>query len=222
VPDRPGPARGEHHAAVERTGPQPARPVLGDGERAVRGERGHAQCGADVEAGLVGQRCGPLGGHDCELGGGAGGPPGGGHEEPDPLADPVLVDPFTDGVDHAGAVEVRGDLGELFGVGGAGAGLPVGRVDPGHGDPDANLAGAWHGQITLDELKNVGAAVVAVDDGFHDPSLEAGRYGSPGAAGDSVRCPAWSRPLGLVTGCDGRRLVSARSAADARLVVVDV
>lgn len=73
------------------------------------------------------------------------------------LADPAPVDTLADGVDHAGAVEVRDDLGELPGTG-AGAGLPVGRVDPGHGDPDANLAGTGHGQVTVDELEYVGAA----------------------------------------------------------------
>ncbi|MFD7874297.1 hypothetical protein ACFV5G_09265 [Streptomyces sp. NPDC059766] len=50
------------------------------------------------------------GGHDGEVAGGAGGPPGGGREQPDAPADPAVVDTFTDGVDGAGAVEVRGDL----------------------------------------------------------------------------------------------------------------
>src|SRR5690606_32928343 len=89
---------------------------------------------------------------------------------PDPLADPALIDFFADGVDHSGSVQVRGEFGEPHGAHVAGAGLPVGRVDSGDGDPDADLAGAGFGGVAVDEPQDFGAAVVAVDDGLHDLS----------------------------------------------------
>jgi hypothetical protein len=73
VPHGAGAAGGKHHLAVEYAGAQAAGTVLGDGERAVRGERGDAERGADVEAGVVRQRHRLVGGYDGESGGGAGG-----------------------------------------------------------------------------------------------------------------------------------------------------
>jgi hypothetical protein len=66
---------------------------------------------------------------------------------------------------------MRGDLGEQLAVGDAGAGLAVGRVDPGHDHPDADFAGSRRGLVALDELENVGAAVGAIDDCLHDGPL---------------------------------------------------
>lgn len=106
--------------------------------------------------------------------------------------------------EHDRAVQVWGDLGELLGASGAGTGLQVHRVDPGHGDPDANLAGAGagHGQVTVDELENVGAAVVAVDDGFHDSVLVLGDAGHRTARRTNAR-----------SGRPGRRCRSPAGAA---------
>ena len=62
----------------------------------------------------------------------------------------------ADGVDGAGAVLVRRDLRErqLLAGAAAGAGLPVGGVDAGDGDLDADLAGPGLGHLAVDELED--------------------------------------------------------------------
>src|SRR3954464_3207378 len=93
---------------------------------------------------------------DGVLGGGAPRPLVGRLPDPDALADQHGVDALAGGVDGAGAVLV-GDLPVRTWLG-TGAGLPVGRVDPGEGEADPHLAGPGLGNRAVAQLEDVGAA----------------------------------------------------------------
>jgi hypothetical protein len=113
-------ARDEHGACGECAGEQASRPILGDGERAVRGGGRHAEGGADGEVRGVRQWEGALGGHDrVVLGGAARGALPRGDHEPDPVADGVGGDTRADGVDDARAILVRNRLGGRWAGAGA-------------------------------------------------------------------------------------------------------
>ena len=103
----------------------------------------HAQARAFDEAGAIGQRHRERLGHGHVLRAGAVRAAALRVPQPDPLADPALVDPGTDRLDHAGAIAVGNDARIAEGlVAPAGAPLGVGGVDAGRVHPDQDLAGA--------------------------------------------------------------------------------
>ena len=75
----------------------------------------------------------------------------------------------------------------------AGAGLPVGRFDPGHDYPDAYLAGTGLRHVPGDELQDIGVAVVATDDRLHRPNVPQTAGSGPASAMTSAVIHSGSR-----------------------------
>jgi len=174
VADRTGAAGNQHGRRSESTRAKPARPPLRDGETAVRGQRRNAETRADVEREVVGQ---PhrltLGQNDVLLRSPVRPLPR--HlPEPDALPDARRIDAVADGVDRAGSILIRHDLGkrELPAAAAATARLPVGGIDARDVHGDANLARPriWNGP--LDQAKHLRPARFRVDD---PPSFERAR-----------------------------------------------
>jgi hypothetical protein len=80
----------------------------------------------------------------------------GGEVDPHPVADDHGVHALSHGVHHPRTVLVGGDLRKGQAAAGAGSStrLPVGRVDPGHDDPDPDLAGCRVHEGAIDELQD--------------------------------------------------------------------
>ncbi len=110
--DRPGATRDEHELAFQGTRLEPSRSVLGHGQGAVRGQGWDTETGPDVEADAVGEPDDPFGGHVGVLLRCAGRPLVAGQVDPDPVANRQVLDPVSDGVDHARPVLVGSDLGK--------------------------------------------------------------------------------------------------------------
>src|SRR6185312_13761674 len=85
--------------------------------------------------------------------------------QPHPLAADGRIDAVADRVHHPGPVLVR-DL-ETGRDRGVAPGLPVGRVHPGRGHPDPDLARPRLGHLPLGQLEDVRVTVARVDDCLH-------------------------------------------------------
>ena len=87
---------------------QPSWTVLGDRQRAARGDRGNPDAGAEVEVGAIRQRKDAFRRDDgVLLGGAAGRSAVAGEGDPDAVTDAELLDSGPDLVDDARAVMVR-------------------------------------------------------------------------------------------------------------------
>jgi hypothetical protein len=184
VADGSGAAGDQHLAPIDGT----------VGEQApVRGHRGHAQAGAELERGACGQRHRLPGRHHRPLRRRAPLPAGRRQPEPDALAGPAGVDALTDRLDHPCAVLVRDLKAVDRARGRAAAALVVGRVDGGdrHLHQDLTGPGCWplhlrHGQYLG------GRAMSLVPGGSHGlPPSRAHRFASDPltATGTAKRWP---------------------------------
>src|SRR5690349_6619091 len=129
----------------------------------------NAEACARVEADLVGQNDGLGGWEHNKFGGGAKRAFPLPVPHPDSFANPRFRNAITDLIDHPCAVAVRDDswIGDFSG--GALPRLDVRRIDPRHGEPDANLAGAWMRGVDVADLKDVASRAVAfVVSRFHE------------------------------------------------------
>ena len=156
-----GAVAGEDGAAEEgRVGEGDA---VGDGEHTgggydrLLGERGDVQAGMEVRA---------VGGAGVDVGGavervgaqpdlaeraGVATSAGRSPVEDDPVAGRDMGDPVADGHDRARAL-VTEDGGDGHAHGAVGQG-EVGVADPGGGEPDADLAGAWVREVDVGDLQ---------------------------------------------------------------------
>ena len=169
--DRASAAGDENRPPGQGAGCEPLRTPLGNGQRAVCGERGNAEARAEVERRAVGQRDGLSGGEgDVLLCRSFGSLPGR-LPQPDPFTDPLLVDAAPDRFDDARAVLVRDPLNLV--VCGARTTLPVGGVHPRDVDTDQDLAGAGLWDATLDLGQDFGPAAAAIDNCSHRAIMRA-------------------------------------------------
>ena len=135
----------------------------------MRGHGWYTEAGADVEGRACGKAYDPVSRQVCVLLRGAGGPLMAGEIHPDAITDGKVVDALPERVNHTRTVLVRSYLRKWrrCTVAGAKAGLPVGGVDAGDEDVDADLARARFGQIAIDELQNRRVTCTRVDDRLH-------------------------------------------------------
>ena len=87
--------------------------------------------------------------------------------QPHPLADVAVIDAVADRIDHACAVAMRDDAWPCQWT--PTPALHVGRVDAGHGDFHANLAGARLGRIHVADRQYVARRTVAFVPGSLHP-----------------------------------------------------
>src|ERR1700722_6761993 len=125
-----------------------------------RGHRRDAEAGAFGKARVVGEPDRKCLRHGDVLRGGAEGTlplavPG-----PDPLADPARRNAAADRVDDPGGIAVRNDLRKRDSAGATLARLHVGGIDPGGGNPDPDLSGAWRGRLDLADPQHVPGGTV--------------------------------------------------------------
>src|SRR6185312_7575527 len=118
--------------------------------------------------------------------------------QPHPLAADGRIDAVADRVHHPGPVLVR-DL-ETGRDRGVAPGLPVGRVHPGRGHPDPDLARPRLGHLPLGQLEDVRVTVARVDDCLHGlvPTL------SYRPAQRPTRIVTWTRTPRRWPGSSGR------------------
>ena len=169
VADGTRPSGHQHGGAVDRAVAE---------QRPVSGEERDAERGADLEARRT-ERDRLPGRDDDVLGRGAGRAPERRVEHPHALALAHRIDALADAIDLAGAVLARDLVLEADGAAAEpGAGLGVGRVDPGGAQADAHFARPRLGVGQLDQLENiVGRTGASVERSEHpaDPMVELDR-----------------------------------------------
>jgi hypothetical protein len=126
--------------------------VFVDGQGAVRRHRWYSEAGGDVEADSVRKPDDTFRGHGREFLSCAGGAAVCGEIQPHPVTRCEIGNVGTDGVDNAGTVLVRDDLGKGDAL--TRAGLPVGGVHAGDGDADSHLARTGSCNFPVDEREH--------------------------------------------------------------------
>lgn len=125
-------------------------------QAAMRGQRRHAQTGADFERYVAGQRNGLPGRNHGMVRCGTKGATILRFEQPYPLADACRCHVGTHRVNHAGTVLMRNDQRKCGRPGKAGTRLDIARVQAGRMDPHPNFAGPRLWYRKLAELQHVG------------------------------------------------------------------
>ena len=169
VTHRTRPSGDQHNLAGEGTGMQPLSSVFRHCQGTVSGHCRYAEAGANVETGAFGKSYDPARGQVRVFLRGACRPLVAGEIYPDTIPHCEVDNPLPDCVDDTRTVLVRSYLRERrrCSVARTNTDLPVGGVDAGDDDADADLARPRFGHIAIHEPQNRNVTGLGVDDRPH-------------------------------------------------------